>query len=306
MNATQRSSSRPSPPWADPTCEERLEPTGLRRVAGATDPTITVVNGLEAGRIETVGPELTIGRSAANGLCLPDPGISRLHARLVREGDMVAIEDLGSRNGTFLDGVGLRPSRRVPLEPNTHVTLGCHVTLRFARLCADEQHLAHELYDAARRDVLTRAFNRRTFFQRLGAEMSQSRCTSIVVFDLDHFKRINDAGGHAAGDAVLREVARVARLVLRSQDMLARVGGEEFALILTGAALGEARTCAERLRTCIAALDVPFAGRTFRVTLSAGVACSIEGTPDGQALYQLADTRLYAAKERGRNRVMGP
>lgn len=145
--------------------------------------------------------------------------------------------------------------------------------------------------------------DRKTFFQRLEAEMAQTWCTSIVVLALDDFERIDGAGGHAAGDAVVHAVTRVARTLLRAQDMLAQVGRAELAIVLGGVALGEGRAYTDRLRASLSTLEVPFGGQDFRVTLSAGVACSMEGIRDARALYQRADNRLLAAKERGQSLV---
>ena len=125
---------------------------------------------------------------------------------------------------------------------------------------------------------------------------------AVVALDVDHFKRVNDAHGHAAGDAVLAAVAARAAEALRAGDLLARIGGEEFAALLPGATLEAAAEVAERVRARIGAAPVPAGEARLAVTVSAGVA-ALAPAEDGAALLARADARLYAAKRAGRDRV---
>jgi diguanylate cyclase (GGDEF)-like protein len=126
-----------------------------------------------------------------------------------------------------------------------------------------------------------------------------------VIFDADHFKKVNDTYGHQVGDAVLVEIAKVVRGTVRSEDVFARYGGEEFALVLRGIDIDGCGAVADRLRERIAALQIPTERGPLRVTVSAGcssLSTSDEKTPE--ALIATADKRLYQAKHAGRNRVV--
>ncbi len=153
-------------------------------------------------------------------------------------------------------------------------------------------------------DPLTGLANHRTFHERLAAEVGRAKRTgrgvALVLMDLDHFKRVNDHHGHQTGDRVLEHAARVMRDETRSGELIARVGGEEFAMLLPDADVDEALRAAERIRRAIAATDFPAVGR---MTVSAGV-CDMAHAEDAGTLYRLADGALYWAKHRGRDRVV--
>lgn len=179
-----------------------------------------------------------------------------------------------------------------------------HLLAGFAVLAVEQQ----ALWSEAHCDALTKALTRRAFLSDLGravatAQRNGVEC-SLIMFDLDHFKSINDKFGHAAGDAVLRAVAHVVASELRPCDRLGRLGGEEFGVLLP-ASLDIALEIAERLRAVIEATtvrDYPH----IRFTASFGVAECDQTTLTREALITVADERLYAAKTAGRNRVHGP
>jgi len=192
-------------------------------------------------------------------------------------------------------------------------------TLRMAVVLFRQQLLLQEhLRDQARRDPLTGLANRRRFEEvlaRAGEEAAgRGRALALVALDIDYFKRINDNWGHATGDAVLRALAAVCAQNVRGSDVVARLGGEEFAVVMPGAALADAVSLAERLRAAVEAMHcvpVDDAGRPLAdggpvpVTSSFGVAeCQADGLASVDALLPLADRRLYAAKTGGRNRVV--
>ncbi len=156
-------------------------------------------------------------------------------------------------------------------------------------------------------DPLTGTLNRQALLPRVAELRQQSLMTSepigMVLGDLDHFKRINDSFGHAAGDAVLKDVAYTLRKALRAFDLVYRIGGEEFLLLLPGATVEHAAEMAEQLRAAVAAAR---AGDGHELTMSFGVAASGAGEPfDYEALFAEADAALYAAKRDGRNCVRG-
>ena len=153
-------------------------------------------------------------------------------------------------------------------------------------------------------DPLTGLANHRTFHERLRTEVEgarrRRRGLALVLMDLDHFKRVNDVHGHQVGDRVLQHAARVLAAETRAGELVARVGGEEFAMILPEADADEALQAAERVRRGVSAADFPTVGR---MTMSAGV-CDISQATDADALYRLADGALYWAKHHGRDVVM--
>jgi diguanylate cyclase (GGDEF)-like protein len=126
---------------------------------------------------------------------------------------------------------------------------------------------------------------------------------SLLIVDADHFKGVNDRHGHSAGDEALRQIARAMSLVMRGGDRLYRYGGEEFVVVCDGLGHDAARVAAERLRRAVAATTIPHIDR--QVTVSIGIATSSEDGVDCAELFGTADARLYAAKEAGRNRVIG-
>jgi len=160
-----------------------------------------------------------------------------------------------------------------------------------------------------RQDGLTGLFNRNTFVdltcRELDRAQRQGSATAILLLDLDHFKRINDTWGHPAGDAVLRHVATIASTTVRSTDLVGRLGGEEFIIMLPNTSVPAARTLAEKLRQRIASAPVRWQDTTIPITASFGLAgTTAQERRDFDSLYAQADKALYQAKQLGRNRVV--
>jgi diguanylate cyclase (GGDEF)-like protein len=170
-----------------------------------------------------------------------------------------------------------------------------------------EQQYFEHVFNLASMDALTGAFNKRYFDETFTKETLRSQQIasplSLVLFDIDFFKKINDTYGHPAGDAVLKNVSGIVRGQLRDGDALYRVGGEEFALLLSATPRDLAIQAAEAVRNLVEQLETEFAGTRIRATLSLGVA-ELGATELAPALYQRADELLYAAKRGGRNRVV--
>ncbi len=177
----------------------------------------------------------------------------------------------------------------------------------FAFVLACVERLAQRFLELSLTDPLTGIANRRALFdaleRALGAGRRHAQPAAVLVVDVDHFKRVNDAAGHQAGDLALVEVARLLGRASRSEDTLGRLGGEEFALVLPGAALEAATQTAERLREVVASTPVAADGRLFELTVSIGVAAT-RGGDTSASLLGRADTLLYEAKRLGRNRVV--
>ncbi len=172
----------------------------------------------------------------------------------------------------------------------------------------DRKRLEQELEHEARTDALTGAANRRHFFPLAREAMGLSRryrhALSLLMLDIDHFKAINDAHGHQVGDQVLKSLVQVCRQTLRDVDVLGRIGGEEFTVLLPETEAEQALQVAERLRQAIATTEVPLDdGKAVRFTVSIGVATLTSGDGDVDAFLNRADRALYEAKEAGRNRV---
>jgi diguanylate cyclase (GGDEF)-like protein len=248
--------------------------------------------------------EVVLGREPGCTVRLPADDVSRRHARIALDGDGHLLVDLRSRNGTWVNG---RAVERHRLRAGDRIRVGAFVA-RYVAPGDPEGTELSSLAAASRRDALTGLANRRAFEEELAREVARSGRSggplSVVALDVDRFKAVNDGHGHAAGDAVLREVAARACAAVRAGDLAARIGGEEFALLLPGAALPGALELAERLRAAIAAAPVEAGGARLAVTVSLGCATLGPGEP-ADALLARADARLYEAKRSGRDRVRG-
>jgi diguanylate cyclase (GGDEF)-like protein len=272
-------------------------PGGTRRAL------LVVIAGPELGRqIDLESGEVDIGRDEGVTLRIDSDAVSRRHATIRRFAGRFAIADLHSTNGTF---VNERRIKTQTLKEGDHIRVG-KVVFKYTESPIEAQY--HEqIVQLATLDALTGAHNKRYFEETSKKAFTASRQTStplaLVLFDIDHFKKINDTLGHSAGDAVLSQVAQIVRARLRKRDIFCRVGGEEFALVLEGTSLADARGAAESLRGAIETAPLVFEGSKIPVTTSFGVA-GIEATDaSAEALYNRADVRLYEAKRSGRNRV---
>jgi diguanylate cyclase (GGDEF)-like protein len=167
--------------------------------------------------------------------------------------------------------------------------------------------LFREVKDSSVKDTLTGCFTRSHAIDMIDAELRRARRSqtpvSIIMFDLDHFKDINDRYGHLAGDAVLNAIGKRIKEVLRGSDLKCRYGGEEFLVLLPETPLHGARRVAETLRREIAERPVPWAGEGLTITASFGLAQTMPGEVNVQAIISRADQALYRAKDDGRNCV---
>lgn len=269
-------------------------------------PVIVLVAGADAGRLVRLDGEVNVGRSARCELRVNGDGVSRKHARIFMRGGQTFVEDLGSTNGTLLNGQ--KVEGQAPLSDGDKIQVGAEILLKFSLQDEVDQELQQHLYQAAVRDPLTSAYNRRALMDRLESDLAHAKRhgTDVVLMllDLDHFKQVNDTHGHPIGDEVLRRTADAVRAVIRKEDFFARYGGEEFALLCRSTAMYQGLQLAERVRETIAAIEVPLEeGGTLKVTTSVGIAQS-EPDHDPDALIRAADDALYKAKEGGRNQVV--
>ncbi len=268
-----------------------------------------VLTGPQAGQLVGLEQALVVlGRAADADLVVQEPSVSAYHARIARVSDVrCCVEDLGSTNGTFVDGRRISLS---PLEVGDRLQLGPDFALRFAITDDAEESLHRRLYDSATRDPLTHVFNRWYLDNRLVTEVTCALRTqthaAVLMADVDGLKQINDRFGHAAGDDALRMAAARVLGAIREGDCVARYGGDEFVILATGADGAEAAQLAERVRRAVEGLHLSVRGESVPITLSIGAASLSElGSTEEAiaALLELADTRMYRAKASGRNRV---
>jgi two-component system cell cycle response regulator len=252
------------------------------------------------------GPKFGLGRHPDNQACIDDDGISRFHARISVDGEKYWVEDLGSSNGTYING---RRVTSCELNNGDTLNLGPRVSFRFSSATAHEERVLKQLYESSVRDPLTGAFNRHYFSSQLSSEVAYAARhdtpLSVILLDIDFFKKVNDTHGHLGGDAALVHLTNVFAKGLRTEDLLSRYGGEEFVILLRGISVERAAAVADRLRVSLESQPVVHGDTRFNVTASFGCAsltCCQGAAPD--VLLETADRRLYRAKESGRNRVI--
>ncbi|MCE9577340.1 MAG: diguanylate cyclase [Deltaproteobacteria bacterium] len=249
--------------------------------------------------------EIVLGRGADCDIQVDRDSVSRRHARVFRDGEAWMIEDLGSTNGSYVNDV---PVQRSLLRDADFLKIGAAI-FKFLSGAGVEASYHEEIYRMTIVDGLTGAHNKRYFLEFL--ERESARCAryrrplSLLMFDIDHFKLINDTHGHLTGDYVLKEMARRLLARIRREELMARYGGEEFAAVLPETDHAGAMTFGEQLRALVADEAFEYEGDKFTVTISVGVA-TIDGQDvDNAAFIKMADDNLYRAKREGRNRVVG-
>jgi two-component system, cell cycle response regulator len=271
---------------------------------------LTIAQGVEAGRVLSLatGTLTTLGRVPECTFAFDDPSLSREHARVLLVGNDWMLKDASSTNGTFVNDQ--RVTAATALRDGDRIQLGSGTMLRFALVDEAEETALKKVYEAASRDGLTGVFNRKSLEERIAGELEFAKRhgteLSVIICDVDFFKKVNDTHGHIAGDAVLKEVARRLQTALRADDVLARYGGEEFVVLSRGIPVEAAVELAERLRATLAAQPVPFDAISIPITASLGVAslAQVGRDADKAKLVGAADARLYQAKQSGRNRVV--
>jgi len=192
-----------------------------------------------------------------------------------------------------------------PLRDEDNAITGLYLTVQdVTELAAYE----HRLLEMNMRDGLTGVYNRRFLEKRLEEECARharyGRGFSVIMFDIDFFKNVNDTYGHLCGDLILKNISGTIASLIRKTDFLARYGGEEFCCLLPETVLASAALLAERFRTTIAEMKHVYQGMEISVTVSLGVAEMTAGLPSFEALLKKADGALYEAKRAGRNRVV--
>jgi len=270
----------------------------------AREACLVVIYGEDLGRRIPLGGEpVIIGRSSRCEVQLDQESVSRNHCRIDRGPVGFSIRDLGSTDGTYVndelvDSMDLRDGDQLKVG---------RTILKFIVGGNIEGQYHEEIYRLMTMDGLTQVHNKRYFDEMLDREVSRARrydrAFSLIMFDIDHFKKINDTFGHLAGDAVLRQLGNVVRTSVRRDDIVARTGGEEFGVITPEIALTGALDLANKLNRLVDDAAFEFEATRIDVTISCGVATWAKPFESGTAIVQAADEALYEAKRTGRNKV---
>ncbi len=252
---------------------------------------------LERDRVTIIGRELSCE------IPIEDDAVSRQHCRLTWRPDGWHIEDLGSTNGTYVADL---PVERARLRDGDLVKVGSTI-FKFLSTHHVEAAYHEEIYRAAIFDGLTQIHNRRYFEEFTEREISRcrrhDRALTLLLFDVDRFKAVNDTYGHLSGDHVLRSLASVLLPRVRRDELFARYAGDEFVVVLPEAPPAVGARIGEELRSMVETTDFVFDGQHLPTTISVGVgSLSTDMTTPAQ-LVAAADVALYRAKERGRNCV---
>jgi len=270
-----------------------------------------ILGGLDVGSVLNLNKSvMVIGRDPNCDLLLRDYDISRRHVEIQRKGsNALVIRDLGSTNGMFIGG---ELAKEGVLKEGDKVLLGRQTVLKFVLMDDIEEACQKQIFESSTRDALTGIFNRRYFTQKIASDIAFAKRhqipLSLLLVDIDHFKKVNDTYGHNTGDHVLVQVAQIIADTLRDNDIVARYGGEEFVVIAQGVGFEGGKALGERIRKRIAE-DFLYAEKPARarlkVSVSVGVASVLAKTGVNEGIMiSTADQNLYDAKEKGRNRVV--
>ncbi|MFW6067144.1 MAG: GGDEF domain-containing protein [Myxococcota bacterium] len=266
-------------------------------------PVLVVLKGSDLGRRERVEGGAVLGRDPKAAFFLNDPGVSWHHARFDDRGDGWAIVDLGSTNGTKLNGA--RVTEAV-LQAGDKIAVG-RTVLRFEMQDPTEQQYDAMVERLLNVDELTGLYVRRRFdaeLERMLREAAaEGRALGLLVMDLDGTKAINDANGHLFGAYTIGEAGRVIGRVLGDRGIAARFGGDEFLAAVRDANVKATVDMGERILQAVAAHHFEHEGVVLRPGISVGVAAFPESARDPRSLFQRADEALYRAKRAGKNRV---
>lgn len=296
------------------TTQIREDSTSHTLTGSERRPVLVALGGeLLATPIPLEQPRVTLGRALEADVRLNDAKASRLHACVSIETDpnsgqtVFKVQDLNSTNGTLLNG---RAVTEAVLNHGDKILIGGQL-FRFELLDEIDRAFQQQIQRLLGHDELTGLLTSKSFFTELRREAARAQETAqpfcVLMMDLDHFKTVNDSYGHLVGNRTLQDVGVIIKAALRSGDVAARFGGEEFAAFLLDADYLQGLVAAERVRRSIeqsvfsAAMEGAQAAPAFHLTVSIGVACSPEDATEPIRLVELADSALYRAKRNGRN-----
>ncbi|MBW2699780.1 MAG: diguanylate cyclase [Deltaproteobacteria bacterium] len=267
---------------------------------------LVVIYGQDLGRKFNLDkPKIIIGRSSKSDIQVDQESVSRSHAKVSNNGEIINLEDMGSTNGTYVNDGLLKKGM---LRDGDLVKIG-RTIFKFLSGGNIENDYHEEIYRLTTIDGLTQTYNKRYFMENLDREISRAqrygRELSLLLFDLDHFKQVNDTYGHLAGDHVLKQLSEAVRRNIRREDIFARYGGEEFAIILPEIGNPRALVMGEKIRAIVEEHSFVFDENDIKVTISVGVATYDQSLDEGEDFIKLADKHLYEAKNAGRNKSVG-
>lgn len=271
-----------------------------------TEPYLIVVAGTNIGKLYNLDEGDTVaGRSPESGIWIEDVTISRKHFRINRKGNLCTIEDLNSTNGTYINNKRVQTAT---LNATDKIQVSKDTIIQFDYFDENRRISEQKRYEMGVKDPVTATYNKSYFLQRISDEFSfshrQNLPLSLLMFDIDYFKLINDRYGHLAGDQVLQELGSLVAKTIRTDDVFCRYGGEEFVIIMRNTDCQAAVNLAERLRLKIQAHQVQFDDQAIKVTVSLGVATLFnQNFRDYVGLIAETDRYLYQSKGGGRNRV---
>lgn len=278
--------------------------------AGKAPPSLVMLVG-PAGGVGRQWPleqsDIIVGRAPSSNIFVDDRSLSRSHAKLMLQAGEVSIIDLQSTNRTVVNGKELTPLVPCKLKNNDQIKLG-NVILKFLEQGNIETVSVAQTFGRGLTDALTGIHNRGALESYAAEQFNRANLLGVpytlVMLDIDYFKKVNDTYGHAAGDFVLKEVARVIRDgLIRGDDFLARFGGEEFCLVLMGSSVKQAEDIASRVRATIQNHKFMFEDKEIPITISGGVATKTDADKEWATVMSRADTALYQSKNAGRNRI---
>lgn len=248
--------------------------------------------------------EMVVGRSPNVHIVINEQSVSRNHAQCTSSESGISITDLGSSNGTYVNDE--RISAAQPLRDGDIIRLGNIVFKFFAQ--GNVENVFHDkIYRMATIDGGTQTFNKKYLVESLESEFKFSRTynrpLSLIYFDLDFFKKVNDNYGHNVGDFILKETATLVKSIIRREDIFCRFGGEEFVILLPATDAKTAYELAERIRKTCESHNYCIDDYTIQQTVSLGVSQLNPGMSSPKELLEDADQKLYQSKTQGRNRV---
>lgn len=255
---------------------------------------------IDATTIQIPSDSFSIGRHPSCDYQVHDDSVSRRHGLIERKGQIYCVSDLGSTNGVFVNDVQIDTCE---LKAGDRIRMGNQI---FKFLDQFEAQYHETVYTMMTCDGLTGAYNKRYFLEVLERSIEgcrrRQRTMALILMDIDHFKSINDTYGHLAGDEVLQELSARIKSVTREDEVFARFGGEEFAVLVCDGDVNEAVELAERCRVLIGSEPFQTSAGPLEVTISIGVA-EYDLVSQQSALLEEADKMLYQAKNQGRNQV---
>jgi len=265
------------------------------------------IRGNDIGYSFPLDDDITIvGRASDSSLMLFSDSVSRIHLTISKVDDNTyIIKDNNSTNGVYINNVKIQEAT---LRDADIIKIG-DFGFKFLDEYNDESQYHKELYNLKNFDSLTQVYNKRYFNSRLEYEFERvsryNKELSYVIMDIDFFKKVNDTYGHVAGDYVLKDFAKIIKSVIRKTDILGRVGGEEFAIIIPETSKMGAVILAEKVRRLVESHDFMFKASIIPVTVSMGVISmsNFEIIPTLNNFIEKADDLLYLAKDEGRNQV---